>query len=281
MLGTSFPLISVIKVLDWGFVGAPIAVAITQTMLPFCLMAYVMLSQGRECWSGITSAVLKNWGPMLHLALPGLLMVEAEYLAFEILVLAAAHISTAHLAAQTILATLNGALWQIPFSMSIAASTRVAQHIGAGSTNMAKSSALVAFVGTFVVAAINAAVFFLLRNFLPYIFTNDLEVITLVAHTLPLVAVMQLFDGLAAYCNGILRGVGRQVIGGWVNLWCYYIVAMPLCFWAAFRLHWGLEGLWTGVTVALIMVTGMEGAALMKLNWQKSVDDAEQRNFAV
>jgi MATE family multidrug resistance protein len=270
-----------IKVFNWGFVGAPIAVATTQTLLPLSLMAYVMLSRGRECWSDITSAVLQNWGPMLRLALPGLLMVEAEYLAFEILVLAAAHISTAHLAAQTILATLNGTLWQIPFSISIAASTRVAQHIGAGSTDTAKISALVAFIGTFVVASINATLFFSLRNYLPHIFTNDPEVIVLVAHTLPLVAVMQLFDGLAAYCNGVLRGIGRQAIGGWVNLWCYYIVAMPLCLWSAFWLHWDLEGLWTGVTVALIMVTGMEGFALMKLNWQKSVDDAERRNCVI
>jgi MATE family multidrug resistance protein len=47
---------------------------------------------------------------MLRLALPGLLMVEAEYLAFEILVLAAAYLSPTHLAAQTIFATLNGTL---------------------------------------------------------------------------------------------------------------------------------------------------------------------------
>ncbi|RFU34510.1 hypothetical protein B7463_g1800, partial [Scytalidium lignicola] len=269
-------------VLDWGFVGAPIAVATTQTLLPVSLIAYVMLlPRGRECWSGITSAALQNWGPMLRLALPGLLMVEAEYLAFEILVLAAAYLSTAHLAAQTILATLNGALWQIPFSISVATSTRVAQHIGAGSTSLAKLSAVVAFVRTFVTAATNATLFFSLRNYLPRIFTHDAEVIALVARTLPLVAVMQLFDGLAAYCNGALRGIGRQSIGGWVNLSCYYVVAMPLCLWTAFRLHWGLEGLWTGVTVALIMVTGVEGGALVRLNWQESVDDAERRNCAV
>ncbi|KFY26606.1 hypothetical protein V493_03987 [Pseudogymnoascus sp. VKM F-4281 (FW-2241)] len=105
-----------------------------------------MLSQGREGWSGTTSAVLQNQGSMLHLALPGPLMVEAEYLAFEILVLAAAYLSPAHLAPQTILATLNGVLWQIPSSISIAASTRVAQHIGGRHTNTAKMSALAALL---------------------------------------------------------------------------------------------------------------------------------------
>ncbi|OBT77159.1 hypothetical protein VF21_05051 [Pseudogymnoascus sp. 05NY08] len=268
-------------VFDWGFIGAPIAVATTQTLLPLSLIAYVMLSQGRECWSGTTSAVLQNWGSILRLAFPGLLMVEAEYLAFEILVLAAAYLSPGHLAAQTILATLNGTLWQIPFSIGIAASTRVAQCIGGGHVQAAKSSALVAFIGTFVVATINATLFFSLRDYLPHIFTKDREVIALVAHTLPLVAVMQLFDGLAAYCNGALRGIGRQAIGGWVNLGCYYTVAMPLSLWTAFHLHWDLDGLSTGVTVALIMVTGIEGVALTNLNWQKSVDDAERRNCVI
>ena len=48
----------------------------------------------------------------------------------------------------------------------------------------------------------------------------------LVAQLLPLVAAFQLFDSLAASCNGILRGLGRQEIGGYVNLFAYYAVRL-------------------------------------------------------
>jgi MATE family multidrug resistance protein len=87
-------------------------------------------------------------GPMVKLALPGLLMVEAEFLAFEILTLASSYFSTTHLAAQSILSTLTALTFQIPFPISIAASTRVANLIGATLSDAAKMSAKV--VGAFL-----------------------------------------------------------------------------------------------------------------------------------
>ena len=96
--------------------------------------------------------------------------------------------------------------------------------------------------------------------------------------TLPLVAFMQLFDGLAACCNGMLRGIGRPAFGGWVNISCYYLIALPVSLWTTFELHWGLMGLWGGVTLALAIVTCTELIFLVSANWQKSVDDADWRN---
>jgi MATE family multidrug resistance protein len=77
---------------------------------------------------------------MIKLALPGLVMVEAEFLAFEILTLASSYISTTHLAAQSILSTMSALTFQLPFAISIAASTRVANLIGAGLSEAAKTS---------------------------------------------------------------------------------------------------------------------------------------------
>lgn len=82
-------------------------------------------------------------GPMIKLALPGLLMVEAEFLAFEVLTLASSYFSTTHLAAQSVLSTVTALTFQIPFPISIAASTRVANLIGATLSDAAKMSARV------------------------------------------------------------------------------------------------------------------------------------------
>ena len=205
-------------------------------------------------------------------------MVEAEYLAFEVLVIASAQLSTASLAAQTILATLNSVFWQIPFSISIAGATRIAQYIGARSATSAKTSALVALVLTLICSSTNGTLFFAFRAFWPTIFSDDPDVMELVEAALPLIAVMQVFDGLVACCNGVLRGIGRPSVGGWVNLSSYYVVALPLSLWSSFVLHWGLKGLWAGVTVALVIVTLAELSFLMMADWKKSVEDAEWRN---
>ncbi|KAH0547638.1 hypothetical protein FGG08_000127 [Glutinoglossum americanum] len=214
-----------IQKFGWGFIGAPIAVAIADTILPLCLFLYVRFVNGMQCWDGFTYRAFSNWGPMIRLALPGLLMVEAEFLAFEILTLASSYLSTTHLAAQSILGTISSITFQIPFPISIAASTRIANLIGATLSGAAKTSAKVALVAAAIVGLLNMILLSSLRKFIPQLFTNDPDVIEMVAKVLPLCAAFQLFDALAANCNGILRGLGRQEIGGWVNLFFYYVVS--------------------------------------------------------
>ncbi|KAL8895340.1 MAG: hypothetical protein Q9192_003701 [Flavoplaca navasiana] len=263
---------------QWGFIGAPIAVAIIDTLLPILLILYVRFVAGRVCWPGLTTRALKNWGPMIKLALPGLLMVEAEVLAFEILTIASSYFGTTHLAAQSVLATISSLTFQIPFPIGIAASTRIANLIGATLADSARKSAQVAFWASAVVGLFNVIWVSSLRAYIPRLFTSDPDVIDLVAKVLPLCAAFQLFDAVAACCNGILRGLGRQEIGGYVQLFCYYVIAIPISMGTAFGLGWELYGLWSGVALALGLVAGIEGVFLYRSSWERSVEDAKRRN---
>lgn len=262
----------------WGFIGAPIAVAITDNLMPLFLFLYVYFIDGSECWNGVTTRALRNWGPMIKLALPGLLMVEAECLAFEVLTLASSYLGTTPLAAQSVLSTISSITFQIPFPVSISGSTRVANLIGATLVDAAKLSAKVSMIGAVIVGLLNMLLLSSLRYYIPYLFTSDEEVIELVAQVLPLCAAFQLFDALAANCNGILRGIGRQEIGGYVQLFCYYAIAMPISFGTTFGLNWGLFGLWSGVALALLLVSIIEAFFLTQTNWHRSVEDALRRN---
>lgn len=265
---------------NWGFVGAPIAVAITDNLLPLGLFIYVRFfsKKGMSCWNGFTRKAFQNWVPMIKLALPGLMMVEAEVLAFEILTFASSYFGVTALAAQSVLATLTSLTFQIPFPLSIAASTRIANLIGATLADAAKTSAKVAGCAAVIVGLFNIILLSSLRNFIPRLFTDNQEVVDIVSAILPLCAAFQLFDALAANCNGILRGLGRQEVGGYVQLFCYYGVAMPVSMGTAFGLNWGLWGLWTGVAVALGLVAGIEAVFLARASWEQSVVEAGRRN---
>jgi MATE family multidrug resistance protein len=254
------------------------AVAITDNLLPFCLFLYVRFVNGRQCWNGFNRRSLQNWGPMIRLALPGLIMVEAEVLAFEVLTFAAAYFGITALAAQSVLATLTSLTFQIPFPLSIAGSTRIANLIGATLAGAAKTSAKVVGVAAVFVGVFNVILLSSLRNLIPRLFTDEEAVIEIVAAILPLCAAFQLFDALAACCNGILRGLGRQEVGGWVQLFCYYVVAMPISMGTAFGLGWGLWGLWTGVAIALGLVAAIEAVFLSRTSWERSVEEARNRN---
>ena len=261
-----------------GFVGAPLAVAISDNLLWIGLFLYVYFVNGRQCWNGFTHRVFQNWLPMVKLALPGFLMVEAECLAFEILTFGASYFGVTALAAQSVISTLASITFQIPFPLSIATSTRVANLIGATLAPAARTSAKVGLVCATIVGCLNVIVLSSLKDYIPHLFTSDEDVIAIVSDILPICAAFQLFDALAANCNGILRGLGRQEVGGWVQLFCYYVIAMPISFGTAFGLHWELRGLWTGVALALGFVFAIEVVFLYKMSWEKSVEDARKRN---
>lgn len=215
---------------------------------------------------------------MIRLALPGLAMVEAETLAFEILTLGSSYFGTRTLAANSVLATICSLAFQLPFPISIAASTRIANLIGATLSSAAKTSARVTFCLAFGVGLFNAALLSGLKDYLPKLFTSDPEVAALVSAALPICAAFQLADAVSATCNGILRGLGRQEVGGWVQLFCYYVVGLPISFTLAFYADWELRGLWAGVAIALVLVGLIEGIVLGRIDWERSVEEARGRN---
>lgn len=264
--------------LEYGFIGAPIAVAITENLLPILLFLYIRFVDGRQCWGGFSRRAFSNWWVMIKLALPGMIMIEAEWLAFEFMTLFASRFGSEYLAAQSVLGTLTSISYQIPFPMSIAASTRVANLIGAGLVDAAKVTARVTFWLACILGLFNLISFVLLRYHLPLLFTKDADVIALVAQVMPAVAFMQVFDGLSAGAHGLLRGIGKQSIGGPANLVSYYVISLPLSIGLAFGMDMKLEGLWYGVTSGLVVVSLIEYIYLWRTDWSKAALEAADRN---
>ena len=74
-------------VLDWDLTGAALSTVVSNTLLPIFLWVYVyfIAPSSLKCWGGFTRAALTNWGPMCKLSVSGIIMTEAEWLAFDIL----------------------------------------------------------------------------------------------------------------------------------------------------------------------------------------------------
>ena len=134
------------------------------------------------------------------------------------------------------------------------------------------------FVAACLIGIFNLTLYSTLRYQLPLLFTSDEQVISIVATVMPLVAVMQVFDGLSAGAHGLLRGIGKQSIGGPANLIAYYVISLPLSLGLAFGAGWKLEGLWIGVTVGLVVVSAIEYIYLWRTNWHDAAREAASRN---
>ena len=64
-----------------------------------------------------------------------------------------------------------------------------------------------------------------------------------------------MFDGIQAVATGALRGLGETRVPMLANLFGYWFFGLPLGYLLCFNYHWGIQGLWTGLTSALIVIS--------------------------
>lgn len=165
------------------------------------------------------------------------MMTFCEWLAFDILSFSAAYLSNVHLAGQSVLMTVGVLMYHIPFPVSIAATTRFGNLIGYGALGAARTAALTYTIVFIVIGIFDITLMVSLKNYIPVLFSKDPEVHAKVAEVMPVVAAAQFFDATTALCNGLVRGLGRQFVGGFINLGVYYVFAVPLALFLALVLH--------------------------------------------
>ncbi|KAI9491945.1 mate-domain-containing protein [Zychaea mexicana] len=262
---------------NYGFIGAPIATSIIYWLMFGLLVSYIVFIDGSAGWGGFSRRALQNWGPFLKLVGPGILMVGTEWVAFEIVALAAGHLGTTSLAAQSVIMTTDQVLNTIPFGISIATSNRVGNLLGSAWPVGAKFSANLSAMLAATIGMVIMVIMLFARDSFGYLFSDEESVVDLVSDVLPWVAAFQIADGVAGSCGGSLRGMGNQHLGAIVNLISYYALALPLGIYLAFKHDFGLAGLWIGQCVALFLVGGVEWLIILRINWNREVDKCFER----
>lgn len=242
------------------------------------LVGYIRFIDGSAEWGGFDPrAALQNWKPLLKLVGSSILMVGTEWIAFEIVALAAGRLGTTSLAAQSVIMTTDQVLNTIPFGISIATSNRVGNLLGRAWPAGAKVSANLSAMLAAAVGMVIMTIMLLTRRSFGYLFSDEASVMELVSQVLPYVAEFQIADGVAGSCGGSLRGMGNQHLGAIVILVAYYVLALPLGIYLAFKRDLGLAGLWVGQCVALFLVGGVEWLLVLRTDWNKEVEKCFER----
>jgi MATE family multidrug resistance protein len=239
-----------------GVQGAGYATALTQWVMLACLILFIRgFRLDRGAWSGLNPAALRELWAVLKQGLPIGLHFGIEIWAFQAATLMANPFGTEAIAGHAIALNLASISFMVPLGISIAASTRVGNLIGAGQVGEAQTSANVSMgLGTAVMLFF-AAVFLALRGELAALYNSDPKVIALAAGILPVAAAFQLFDGLQVVAAGILRGMGRTRILPILHLFSFYGLGLPFAWWLAYRQELGVIGIWWGLCLGLGVVS--------------------------
>ena len=115
-----------------------------------------------------------------------------------------------------------------------------------------------------VFMALAATAFLTFPRQLVHIYTHDSETAAVGIRLLAVAAAFQIFDGIQGISTGALRGLGKTRGPMVINMVAYGVIGLPIGYVLCFYTRWGIYGLWSGLTLALIFAAGMVGAQWLK-----------------
>ena len=259
-----------------GLMGPPLATGISYWLACLLLVLYAKMVHVSACWVGWSTACMEHSRTFARLAFFGFIQADSEWWAFEIVALVAGRLGPRALAAQSIIMATDQITNRIPFGLSVVASARIGNLLGLREAAKASLVARISIYLSLIIGAVLMLSLLAARNSYPRIFTTDESVVRLTAEVMPYVALFQLSDGLNASASGVLKALGKQSLGAFVNILAYYSFALPLGIGLAFR-GWGLAGLWIGQCLALYTTGILEWIVVAFTSWDDQVDFAHAR----
>ena len=208
---------------------------------------------------------------LVVLGFPAAMQITLEIGVFALVTALIGRLGAVSLASHQIAMNAVSLTYMVPLGISSAAAVRVGQAIGRkdpAGASAAGGSAIFFGAGFMTLAGIALLVF---PRWIARIYTPDETVIRTTVLLLAAGAAFQLFDGIQTVATGALRGAGDTRTPMICHFTAYWIIGLPLGAWLCFQRGWGAFGLWSGLSLALILI----GIVLL-FAWRRAV-----RRFAL
>jgi MATE family multidrug resistance protein len=240
-----------------GVEGSALSTVFTRILMAAALIGFAWRYERKRGhslfrhWAGPSLERIKE---LVHFGLPAAGQILLEVGAWNLATLSAGWLTPVALATHQIVLNYASLTYMVPLGISAAAAVSVGHAVGAGDPERARRAGWLALgLGTsFMLLA--ALVFLLFPMPLIRLYTNDPAVMVVGPSLLLLAAAFQIFDGIQTVATGALRGLGETRTPMLANLMGYWVMGLPLGLTLCFALHWGIYGLWIGLTAALVLI---------------------------
>jgi multidrug resistance protein, MATE family len=204
---------------------------------------------------------------LVALGTPAALQITAEVGVFGAVAALAGRIDPVALAAHQVALNIASVTFMVPLGLASAGAVRVGHAVGRRDAAGARRAgwSAIALGGAFMTTA--AIVFIAAPAFLIRLFSSDTAVIATGVTLLRVAAAFQLFDGVQGVTTGALRGLGDTRTAMIANLVGHWLIGLPFAAFVAFRLGFGVVGLWAGLSLGLTLV-----AIVLVWVWRRHVD---------
>jgi MATE family multidrug resistance protein len=252
-----------------GTVGSGWSTAIARTYMAAVLLGYLLWFDHRHRTQLLNTPVdvdLPRIRRLISLGLPAAMQSTLESGVFATITTLIAKLGAVPLASHQIALNTVSFTYMVPLGISSAAAVRVGQALGrkdrAGAGDAGGTAIFLG--GAFMACASLALLIF--PRWIARLFTPDEIVIRSTVGLLAAGAAFQLFDGIQTVATGALRGVGDTRTPMFCHFLAYWVIGLPLGAWLCFQRGWGAAGLWSGLSLALILI-----GIVLWLVWRRAV----------
>jgi MATE family multidrug resistance protein len=243
-----------------GLLGAGIATLISRIIMAALMFLFVYYHKRFAIyWEnfekyGISTHIMKR---ILSIGLPSGFQFIFEVGAFSFAAVMVGWIGTTALAAHQIAISLASITYMMATGIATATTIRTGNQLGRNDAEMLRKVGWTGFLLGAVFMGISALVMISFNHRLPYLYIDDLEVISVAAELILIAAVFQISDGLQVVGLGALRGMSDVSIPTLITLLAYWILALPVGYILGIYLHFGALGVWVGLLVGLTVTAAL------------------------
>ncbi|XP_038726034.1 protein DETOXIFICATION 21-like [Tripterygium wilfordii] len=263
----------------FGLPGALLSTTLAYWIPNVGQLLFITCGGCRETWKGFTFLAFKDLYPVVKLSLSAGAMLCLELWYNTILVLLTGNLSNAKVAIDALAICLNINGWEMMISLGFfaAASVRVSNELGRGSSKAAKFSIKMAVLTSFSIGFVLFLIFLFIRGYVAYMFTESPNVVKEVASLSPLLAISILLNSVQPVLSGVAIGAGWQSVVAYVNLASYYLIGIPVGVVLGYVFNLQVKGVWMGMLSGILIQTIVLIVITSKTDWDNQVVIARNR----
>ena len=194
---------------------------------------------------------------ILNLGFPTAMQMLFEVTLFTSCIFLSGILGTNAQAANQIALNLAAMTFMIAVGLGVTATIRVGNQKGRADFVNMRRIATSLFLQVFLIEAVFAVGFILLKDILPTFYIDNIEVVLLAAQLLVVAALFQLSDGLQVVILGALRGLQDVNIPTLICFIAYWLIGFPVAWYFGQAEIMGSQGIWMG------LLAGLSASALL------------------
>lgn len=238
-----------------GVKGVGISTLIDRMLMAIVMFSYVMRSKNFKIYLQkfkINAIDKIRSMQIFRIGAPVAMQYIFEISAFSGAAILIGTIGAAPQAAHQIAITLAALTYMVANGIASSATIKTGNYLGQRNFTDLRRSAIASYHVVLAFMLCTALLFIFASSLLPYIYTDDIQVVSIAAQLLIIAGFFQLFDGTQVVGLGVLRGIGDVNTPTFITFLSYWVIGIPLGSFLGIYLEMGVKGIWYGLTFGLL-----------------------------